>query len=36
MAAINDLLKPIRYDIDPNSLKGTKQFKHWLNTFTDF
>ena len=36
MATMNDLLKLIRFDADPNSLKGAKQLKHWLKTFTNF
>ena len=36
MAAMNDFSKPIRFDADFNSLKGAKQLKHCLKTFTNF
>jgi len=35
LTSLNELLKPARLDIDPNSAKATKHFKHWLKTFTD-
>ena len=36
MITINDLLKPIRFDVESNSLKGAKKLKNWLKTFTHF
>ena len=36
MVAVNDLLKPIRFDVEPNSQKGAKKLKHWLKIFVDF
>ena len=36
MAALNELLKPRRFDADPNCPKAAKELKHWLNVFTDF
>ena len=35
-ATLNELLKPARLKVDPNSSKAAKQFKHWLKVFTDF
>ena len=32
---LNELLKPIRLDVDPNSQTALKQFKHWLKVFSD-
>ena len=29
-------LSQCRFDADANSLKGAKQLKHWLKTFTNF
>ena len=34
-ASLNDWLKPARLDVDPNSPKATKHFKHWFKTFSD-
>ena len=36
MAALNDLLKPFRFETDPNSPKGAKHLRHWLKIFTEF
>ena len=36
MAAMNDLLKPIRFDADTNSLNGAKQLKHWQKLLPTF
>ena len=33
---LNELLKPIRLDVDPSSQNAPKQFKHWLKVFSDF
>ena len=33
---LNELLKPIRLDVDPSSQTAPKQFKHWLKVFSDF
>ena len=33
---LNELLKPIRLDVDPRSQTTPKQFKHWLKVFSDF
>ena len=33
---LNKLLKPIRLDVDPSSQTAPKQFKHWLQVFSDF
>lgn len=30
------LLKPQRLDLDPNSPSAAKEWKHWLQTFTNF
>jgi len=35
-AALNELLRPARFDADPSSPKAAKQLKHWLKVFTDF
>ena len=35
-SVINELLKPSRLDVHPNSTEATKQFKHWLKIFTGF
>ena len=35
-ASLNELLRPTRFDADPNSPKAAKQLKHWLKVFTDF
>ena len=35
-ATLNELLKPARLEVDPNSSKATKQSTHWLKVFTDF
>ena len=34
--ALNEVLKPARFDTEPNSPKAAKQLKHWLNVFTDY
>ena len=36
LATLNELLKPARSEVDPNSSKAPLQFKHWLEVFTDF
>ena len=33
---LHELLKPARFDVDPNSLKAAKELKHWLKVFEDF
>lgn len=33
---LHELLKPVRFDADPNSPKAAKQLKHWLKVFGDF
>ena len=33
---LNELLKPIRLDVDPSFQTAPKQFKHWLKVFSDF
>ena len=35
-ALSSELMKPSKLDVDPNSAKATKHFKHWLKTFTNF
>ena len=34
-ATLNELFKPARVKIDPNSWEAAKRFKHWLKVFTD-
>ena len=33
---ISEILKPNRFDVDPNALAATKLFKHWLKTLENF
>ena len=35
-ASSSEWMKPSKLDVDPNSAKATKHFKHWLKTFTNF
>ena len=35
-SALNEVLKPARFDAEPNSPKAAKQLKHWLNVFTNY
>ena len=35
-ASFSEWMKPSKLDVDPNSAKATKHFKHWLKTFTNF
>ena len=35
-ATLNELLKPARLEVDPNSLKAAKQRKYWLKVVADF
>lgn len=30
------LLRPERFDVDPDSASAAKDWTHWLNTFTNF
>ena len=36
MTVHNDLLKPTRFEADPNADNAGKKFKHWLRLFTAF
>ena len=35
-SALNEVLKPARFDTEPNSPKAAKQLKHLLNVFTNY
>ena len=35
-ASSSEWMKPSKLNVDPNSAKATKHFKHWLKTFTNF
>ena len=35
-ASLQDLLKPARFEAEPDSPKAAKQLKHWLKVFTSF
>ena len=32
----SEILKPSRFDVDPNDPEATKLFKHWLKTLENF
>ena len=34
-AGLNEVLKPVRFDTEPNSSKAAKQLKRWINVFTN-
>ena len=33
---LSEILKPNRFDVDPNAPGATKLFKHWLKTLENF
>ena len=35
-ASLQNLLKPARFEAEPDSPKAAKQLKHWLKVFTSF